>query len=119
MSSSPLDQFKINDILSLHVGNYDLSFTNSSLFMFFAYAIIGSFFYFTAKKLQTIPGGMQSGAEVVYNFVLKVLNENTSGKGEQYFPFIFKTDRYNSFTSCPKHFFKCFMVGVLYSLLNM
>jgi len=89
MSSSPLEQFKISDILSLHIGNYDLSFTNASLFMFFAYAIIGSFFYFTAKKLQTIPNNMQSGAEVVYNFVLKVLNENTSGKGEQYFPFIF------------------------------
>ena len=89
MSSSPLDQFKISDIVPIHIGQYDVSFTNASLFMFLAYALVGSFFYFTALRLKAIPGGVQSSAELMYNFVLKILNENTSGKGEQYFPFIF------------------------------
>ena len=36
-----------------------------------------------------MPGALQSSAEIMHNFTLKILNENTAGKGEQYFPFIF------------------------------
>jgi len=39
--------------------------------------------------MQTVPGKTQAGAELLYNFMLKVLNENTAGKGQEYFPFVF------------------------------
>ena len=34
--TSPLHQFEIRDIVPIHVGHYDFSFTNSSLFMLVA-----------------------------------------------------------------------------------
>jgi F-type H+-transporting ATPase subunit a len=89
MESSPLAQFKIYDLVPLHLGNYNISFTNSSLVMAITLTIIGSFFIIASRKAQAIPTSLQASAEMIYSFILKLLNENTSGKGEQYFPFIF------------------------------
>lgn len=89
MAHSPLEQFKIRDLLPLHLEGHNFDFTNSSLLMLIALALISSFFFVAARKQSTIPGRLQSSAEILYNFTLKILNDNTSGKGERYFPFIF------------------------------
>ncbi len=89
MSSSPLTQFHIHTLVPIHIGNYDVSFTNSSLVMLMAMTIISAFFLLACKKQERVPGFLQSSAEIMHGLILKVLNENTSGKGEQYLPFIF------------------------------
>ena len=37
---SPLDQFKVKEIYPIHVGNVNLSFTNSALYMLIATVLI-------------------------------------------------------------------------------
>lgn len=89
MKESPLAQFQIHDLLHLNLANHDVSFTNSSLVMLIALFLISSFFLIATRKQQQIPGIAQSAAELLHNFTLKVLNDNTMGKGEKYFPLVF------------------------------
>jgi len=86
---SPLDQFKLFNILPINVDGYDLSFTNSAMFMALSFVVISTFFVLSLKTSQLIPGKLQSAAEMLYNFVLDTVNINTMGKGEQYLPFVF------------------------------
>lgn len=86
---NPLNQFKLINLVPLKFGEYDLSFTNSSLFMVLALLVISLFFILSFRASKLVPGKMQSMAEIIYNFVLDTLNTNTHGKGEKYFPFIF------------------------------
>ena len=89
MSENPLDQFKIIDLVPLKAGSYNLSFTNSALFMLIGFCVITLFFAFAISRSTNIPGKLQSSAELMHNFLLGTLNETTSGKGERYLPFIF------------------------------
>jgi len=86
---NPLDQFRLVDLVPIKFGNYDLSFTNSSMFMMLAFILISTFFILTLRTAKLVPGKLQSSAELIYNFVLDTVNINTMGKGEQYLPFVF------------------------------
>ena len=86
---NPLDQFKLHDLIPAHFKGYDLGFNNSSMFMVFA--ILATFLIFLPMiyKPRLIPTKFQSVSELLYNFVLDMVNSNTMGKGEKYLPFIF------------------------------
>ena len=86
---NPLDQFKLVDLIPIHVAGYNLSFTNSSLFMVLALLLTSSFFILTLRSSKLVPGRCQAVAEILYNFILDTVNINTMGKGEKYLPFIF------------------------------
>ena len=86
---SPLDQFKIEPIFPAHLGGYDVSFSNSSLFMFVAIAAITLFLTLGMKKRAMVPGRWQSLAELSYEFVANMLKENVGAEGRKFFPFIF------------------------------
>lgn len=86
---SPLDQFKIEPILPVQIGGYDVSFSNSSLFMFVAIATITLFLVLGMKKRAMVPGRWQSLAELSYEFVAGMLKENIGSEGRKFFPFIF------------------------------
>lgn len=86
---SPLDQFKIIDLIKLNIAGYDVSFSNSSLFMLIAVCMISAFFIYAIKKSAIVPGKIQSAAEIIYDFTYRTLSENTGGKGDKYMPFIF------------------------------
>lgn len=89
MAHSPLEQFQIHDLVKIHALGYDISFTNSALLMSIALLIISSFFFISMSNIKMVPGKMQASAELLHNFILKVLNDNTAGKGQAYFPFVF------------------------------
>jgi F-type H+-transporting ATPase subunit a len=87
---TPLTQFEINEIHHLppFLG-YDVSFTNSSLFMVLAVASITLLISFGMRKKALVPGRLQNVAEMLYGFVFSMVNENLGNDGRKYFPFIF------------------------------
>ncbi len=87
--SSPMEQFKIEPIIPIQVGGYDISFTNSSLFMVLAVVSATALLAFCLRRRTIIPSLAQSVPESLYDFVAGLLRENVGVEGLKYFPFIF------------------------------
>jgi len=88
-SSNPLEQFKIQRLVDLHVGGLDASFTNSSLFMIVAILAITIFLMTAMSGRALVPTRLQSMAELSYEFIAGMIRENVGTAGMKYFPFIF------------------------------
>src|SRR5690606_14054247 len=86
---SPLAQFEIKRLVPMEVGGLDVSFTNSSLFMVLAIAVITLFLTWAMRSRSLVPGRMQSIAELSYEFIAGMLKDNVGSEGRKYFPFIF------------------------------
>jgi F-type H+-transporting ATPase subunit a len=86
---SPLDQFKITEIVPLHVGNVNLSFTNSALYMVIATALIIIFMLRATSRKLLIPSRTQVIAESVYNFINNLIEGSIGHEGKKFFPLIF------------------------------
>lgn len=84
-----MEQFEIQKLWDLHLGGYDISFTNSSLFMVIALALISGFLIYAMKARSLVPGRLQSMAEVVYEYVNGIVTENLGEDGKKYFPWVF------------------------------
>lgn len=85
----PLHQFEISKILPIEIGGYDVSFTNSSLFMLVSITAVTIFLVMGMGRGSLVPGRWQSMAELFYEFVANMLKENVGSAGRAYFPFIF------------------------------
>ena len=86
---SPVEQFEIKPLVELTLGGYDVSFTNSSLFMFLAFGVSSLFLVAAMRRRAMVPGRMQSLAEMMYEFVAEMVRSNVGNEGRPYFPFIF------------------------------
>jgi F-type H+-transporting ATPase subunit a len=86
---SPLEQFVIRPIIPIHVGGYDLSFTNSTLAMTIALAIIFVLFLVGTSRKALVPGRLQSVAEIAYEFVSGMVDDNTGHDGRKFIPLVF------------------------------
>jgi F-type H+-transporting ATPase subunit a len=84
-----MHQFEINRLVHLNLFGLDVSFTNSSLFMLIAIAVITWLLVYGMRERALVPGRLQSVAEISYEFVANMVRENTGREGMQYFPFIF------------------------------
>lgn len=87
--SNPMEQFEIKPIIPLKVGEVDVSFTNSSLFMVIAVVVCTLMFALCLRKRSLVPNAEQSLVEGMYEFVQNLLRENVGVEGLKYFPFIF------------------------------
>lgn len=87
--SDPLHQFEIHTLIPLKIGEVDISFTNSSLFMLAAVIAASLFLMGGMSRSQLIPGRWQSMTEMTYGFVANILDETVGFKGKKYLPFIF------------------------------
>jgi len=85
----PIHQFHINKIIPIDIGNYDLSFTNSSLFMVVVVVMTGAFFYFATSGRGLVPSRWQSTAELLYEFTGSMLKDAAGTHGMKFFPFVF------------------------------
>ena len=85
----PIHQFEIHPILPIKIFGWDVSFTNSSLFMLTAVVLITAFFMLSMRSRALVPGRLQSMAEVGYEFVAGMLRESTGHGGMKYFPLVF------------------------------
>ena len=85
----PLDQFKIEPIIPIHIGGIDASFTNSALFMVIAIALASALVILGTRSRALVPGRWQSLAEISYEFIAGMIDDNVGHEGRDYFPFIF------------------------------
>ena len=90
MATNPMHQFHVYRIgPEIKIGNFDLSFTNASLFMFVSVLAILLFFYIGTKKKAIVPTKMQLLTELAYSFVSKMISDTAGSKAKPYFAFIF------------------------------
>ena len=85
----PIHQFEITKLSNIEVGGLDISFTNSSLFMFLAIGATMLLFTIGLSKRSIIPGRMQMLSELSYNFIANMLRDQVGDQGRSFFPFIF------------------------------
>ena len=87
--ASPLDQFTIEPILDLKIGETDISFTNSSLWMAITALTLIVFLVAGTQRRAMVPGRWQSSVEYFYQVVADMVRDNVGTSGRPYFPFIF------------------------------
>jgi F-type H+-transporting ATPase subunit a len=85
----PLEQFKIEPLIPLHIGGLDVSYTNSALFMTVAVILITALLVLGTRRRALVPGRWQSIAEMSYEFVADMVETNAGHGAEPYFPFVF------------------------------
>jgi F-type H+-transporting ATPase subunit a len=90
VSNNPIEQFKIQDLTgSMNLGGYDISFTNSALFMGATVATITGILLLASSKRALVPGRLQSVGEMWYSMIANMV-ENVLGKdGKPFFPLVF------------------------------
>jgi F-type H+-transporting ATPase subunit a len=86
---SPIHQFEINQLIPLKLFGYDVSFTNSSLYMAVALSLISFSLISAMRSGALVPGRMQSMAELTYKFVADTVRENVGEEGMKFFPLVF------------------------------
>jgi len=89
LSNDPIQQFQITKLLPLEVGGYDISFTNSALFMVATVAVSAGFLILSTSGRGLIPGRMQSISEMCYEFVAGLLRDSAGSEGMKFFPLVF------------------------------
>lgn len=84
----PMAQFDIKPLVEINLAGYDISYTNSALFM--TLAVLGTFtlFWAATRKRTMVPGRMQSVGELMFEFIAGMVKENVGKEGMKYFPFI-------------------------------
>lgn len=87
--SNPIHQFAIETKIPFAVGNIDLSFTNSALWMAIGVILSVTFLSAATKEKSRVPSRLQMGAEILYEGIAGMVRDNIGLKGRQYFPFIF------------------------------
>lgn len=83
---SPLEQFKVLVLRPLGFLGYDISITNSTV-----YLVLACFFLYIVLKRGTekgrfVPDGMQRMAELMYMFINNLVKQQAGIRGLKYFP---------------------------------
>ncbi len=86
---SPVEQFTIKALLHLELFGFDISFSNSALFMILAVVLSVLFLTFAMRPRQMVPGRAQAMAEMLYEFISDMVSSNVGKEGRPFFPFIF------------------------------
>nr|CAH1519699.1 ATPase subunit 6 [Triticum urartu]CAI5927401.1 ATPase subunit 6 [Triticum urartu]CAI5927403.1 ATPase subunit 6 [Triticum urartu]CAI5927404.1 ATPase subunit 6 [Triticum urartu]CAI5927407.1 ATPase subunit 6 [Triticum urartu] len=100
---TPLDQFVIYPIIDLHVGNFYFTFTISVLYMLLTVVLVVFLFFVVTKKGggKSVPNAWQSLVELIYDFVLNLVNEQIGGLSgnvkQKFFPRISVTFTFSLF----------------------
>lgn len=89
MAQSPLAQFEIHDVAPLSAGGFDVSFTNSAMWMVAVLGIIWIFMVGGTRKAALVPGRWQAAVESVYGFIDNTLSANVGPEGRRFVPLIF------------------------------
>jgi F-type H+-transporting ATPase subunit a len=84
-----MHQFQIIPLIPIEIGGFDLSFTNSSLWMLIGAVLSVVMLTIASEKKSMVPGRLQVAAEGLYNFIENLISENVGGSAKQYFPLVF------------------------------
>ena len=89
IATDPMHQFKVVRLFEINIGGWDISFTNSALFMTLAVLFIIAFFAFALARPKTVPDRLQSMAEIWYGFVAGIVKDVNHEDGKPFVPLIF------------------------------
>lgn len=90
MANDPIHQFQIKELAGpFHVGGYEISFTNSALFMGIAVATVTTILLAAAARGALVPGRLQSLGEVWYEFIHNMVKNVLGPEGKPFFPLVF------------------------------
>ena len=89
MAMNPMEQFKLQPLIPLHIGGYDVSFTNQSLLMVIVVVAASLFLTFAMSERRMVPSRLQSMAELSYEFVANMIHTSAGEDGLKFFPFVF------------------------------
>jgi F-type H+-transporting ATPase subunit a len=84
----PMHQFRVEPIVPLHIGPYDISFTTSSLWLMVALVLIIGFMALGMRR-QLVPNRWQVAVEGVTGFVDDMVRVNIGPEGMKFVPYIF------------------------------
>ncbi len=87
--AGPMEQFEIKVLRPIEANGYDLSFTNSSLWMAIALGVIAIFLFVGTARPQLVPGRWQAAVEYLYDFVRKMVDDTVGPEGRRFAPLIF------------------------------
>ncbi len=88
--ADPMKQFEIKQVLELPaVAGFDLSITNSALWMIISAATVTLFFAAASAKAAVVPGRLQSVGELIYGLIHNLTDSIIGHEGKKYFPFVF------------------------------
>ena len=83
-----MHQFTVEPLVPLHIGGYNISFTNSALWMVLTLAVIFGFMAMGMKR-QLVPGRWQVAVEGLTGFIDNMVSVNIGPEGRRYTPYIF------------------------------
>jgi F-type H+-transporting ATPase subunit a len=89
LAINPMEQFAVKPLIPLHLGGYDVSFTNQSLWMCIVVGAVTLFMTLAISKRSLVPSRMQSMAEISYEFVANMIGGAAGEDGLRFFPFVF------------------------------
>jgi F-type H+-transporting ATPase subunit a len=90
VANDPIHQFRLHDLAGpFNIGGYDISFTNSSLFMGITVATITGVLLLAARKGALVPGRLQSVGEMWYGLVDNMVKNVLGEEGKAFFPLVF------------------------------
>ena len=86
----PMHQFQIEPLFGQHmvVGGYDISFTNSALWMVITLAALW-LFMLGGMKRELVPGRWQVAVEGFTGFISNMMNTNIGPEGKKFTPYVF------------------------------
>lgn len=85
----PIHQFEIQRIVPLKLFGYDVSFTNSALFMLVAVVLSAGMLIYAMRDGSLVPRRLQSTAEIGYEFIANMVRDAAGEQGMKFFPLIF------------------------------
>src|SRR3954467_3923373 len=89
MELHPLEQFEIHRLPPLQIAGIDVSYTNSALLMTIVVVAVTALIVLGMRNASLVPGRVQSGAEMIYEFVVDMVDTNAGHGARQYVPFVF------------------------------
>lgn len=90
MANDPIHQFQIQDLAGpVTVGGYEISFTNSALFMGLSVATVTGILLLASARAALVPGRLQSVGELWYGFIDNMVNQVLGHEGKAFFPLVF------------------------------
>jgi F-type H+-transporting ATPase subunit a len=90
VANDPIHQFRLHDLAGpWNIAGYEISFTNSSLFMGITVATITGILLLAARKGALVPGRLQSVGEMWYSLVDNMVKNVLGEEGKAFFPLVF------------------------------
>ncbi len=89
IATDPMHQFQIGKLFDLNIAGYDVSFTNSSMWMVIGVALLILVLALATAKSSTVPGRMQSLGEIWYGFIAGIVKDVNHAPGKPFIPLVF------------------------------